>query len=80
MEKAVRTSFLLPADLQAMLRETSTRLGRSQTELVREALRTYLASLKPPPPTCIGIGEDKNLSGAESERWLFGEWDKESRG
>ena len=77
MEGVVRTSFVLPAELQALLRETADRIGRSQSDLVREALKTYLAGLQPPPPQCIGIAEDSELSGEDAERWLFAQWDKD---
>ncbi|MFN0317089.1 MAG: ribbon-helix-helix protein, CopG family [Burkholderiales bacterium] len=79
MGDIIRTSFLLPSELQAKLREASQRLGRTQTELVRDALGTYLDTLQPPAPKCIGVGSDTELSGAASERWLAQRWAKKTR-
>jgi predicted transcriptional regulator len=69
MRNMVRTSLLLPGDLRMRLAEAAQRLGRSRTEVVIEALDVYLRK-RPPPLSCIGVGDDKELSGAQLERWL----------
>ncbi|HTS53827.1 MAG TPA: ABC transporter substrate-binding protein [Burkholderiales bacterium] len=54
------------------------RLGRSQTELVNEALAEYLAKLAKPEFGFIGAGEDTVVTGRTSEAWLRKNW-KRSR-
>jgi predicted transcriptional regulator len=72
----IKTTLYLPDDLQRELAEAARRLRRPQAELVREALRTYLAANGRPWPKSIGIAEDGELSAAESEDWLRREWDR----
>jgi hypothetical protein len=79
MGDIVRTTLLLPAELQIRLREAASRLGRTQTELVREALDKYLQDFSPPAPKSIGIATDSGLSSEASERWLAREWGKKRR-
>lgn len=71
-----KTTLYLPTDLQRALQEQARRSGRPQAELVREALRNYLASAAPPQPRSLGLGEDSELSARESEDWLARRWDE----
>ena len=69
-----KTTLYLPDDLQRALRAEARRSGRSQAELVREAVRSYLEARPRPRVRSLGAGEDAEVSGRESERWLAREW------
>lgn len=69
-----KTTVYLPADLRGWLREESRRTGRTQAELMREALEAYAARRPRPLPTSIGLGSDPELSGADVEDWLRDNW------
>ena len=66
---AVRTSFYLAPETQARLRLAAQQLGRSQTELVNEALETFLSGRPAAEPRSIGAGEDGAIGAAEVKRW-----------
>jgi predicted DNA-binding protein len=70
-----KTTLYLPADLQRSLREVARRTGRSQAELIRDALVRYLQDHPRPSLRSVGMGEDPELSGRDSERWLQARWD-----
>jgi hypothetical protein len=72
----VKTTLYLPEGLQRDLAEASRRLKRPQAELVREALREFLAANGRPRPRSIGIAEDAGISAAESEDWIRKEWSR----
>lgn len=61
-----KTTLHLPTSLKRLLELKARREGRSQAELVREALERYLAS---PPPKSLGIGEDTEVTGRTAEAW-----------
>ena len=71
-----KTTLYLPEELAAALREASRRIGSSQADLVREALRLYLRHHRPDPPRSLGLGEDPHLAATDAEEWLAGEWDR----
>jgi hypothetical protein len=68
-----KTTLYLPKELQRLLRDTAKATGRSQTELVREALDAYLSKVERPFPQSVGIGDD-DLTARDSEKWLMREW------
>jgi hypothetical protein len=49
-------------------------MGRSQADLIREALATFLGSVEPPMPRSIGIADDPDLHGEDTEDWLRRNW------
>lgn len=69
-----KTTLYLPDDLQTELRAVAKREGRSQAEVVRDALRLYLDRAERPRLSFIGIGEDDELRGEDVEAWLDAEW------
>lgn len=69
-----KTTLYLTEDIQRGLKETARRTGRSEAELVREALTLYLGQQARPWPKSIGIVSDPELSGADSEDWLRANW------
>ena len=66
---AVRTSFYLAPETQARLRLAARQLGRSQTELVNEALETFLRDRPAAKLRSIGAGADGAMGAAEVKRW-----------
>lgn len=48
----------LPAALEHGLRQRSAALGRPASELIREALRAYLANTVDPEASAYGLGKD----------------------
>jgi plasmid stability protein len=48
----------LPSEMEQALRQRSAALGKSASEVLREALRSYLASAPATPPSAYAAGED----------------------
>ena len=71
-----KTTIYLPSELQVALREAARRQQRTVADLVREALDAYLSSQRKPALTSVGLGEDGELSGADSETYLRRRWAK----
>jgi predicted transcriptional regulator len=69
-----KTTLYLPADLRGLLKEAARRTGRPEAVIVREALRSYLQQQGRPAPRSLGLGENAELSGRESEAWLKAHW------
>ncbi|HYI16016.1 MAG TPA: CopG family transcriptional regulator [Thermomicrobiales bacterium] len=69
-----KTTIYLPSDLYSWLREEARRSGRSQAELLREALEVYAAQRPRPLPKSIGLGNDPELSGADVDDYLRDHW------
>jgi len=74
-----KTTLYLPAEMQRALREVARRERKSQAEVMREALATYLKRYEKAEFSFIGIGEDDELTGRDSEAWLEGAWDRGER-
>jgi hypothetical protein len=66
---AVRTSFYLAPETQARLRLAAQQLGRSQTELVNEALETFLRGRPGVELRSLGAGDDGAMGAADVKRW-----------
>ena len=69
-----KLTIRLPLKLHRVLKEAARREGKSQAELVREALSLYLARREKPRLHSLGTGEDPELSGRASEKWLEEAW------
>ena len=69
-----KLTIRLPPELRWALKEAARREGKSQAELVREALSAYLARRKKPRLRSLEAGEDPELSGRTSEKWLEEVW------
>src|SRR5437870_4154035 len=72
-----KTTLYLPPDLQRELREAANRAGRSQADVIRDAIRRYLEDVPRPKPRSFGAGEDAELTGRASEDWLRERWGDE---
>ncbi len=69
-----KLTIRLPPELHRALKEAARREGKSQAELVREALSLYLAGRGEPRPRSLGASEDPELSGRALEKWLEEAW------
>ncbi len=69
-----KTTLYLPAELQASLRALARQTGRSQANLVREAIETYVAGHERPRPKSIGVAADGSLDAADAKRWVHERW------
>lgn len=69
-----KTTLYLPSDLQRSLGAAAKREGRSQAEIIREAISAYLTGRAPTLLRSIGAGSDGEVSGATSEDWLRKNW------
>ena len=69
-----KTTVYLPSHLQRALKEAARSEKKAQAEVLRRALEEYLERRERPRLLSVGIGEDKELSGAESEDWLRAGW------
>jgi len=70
-----KTTLYLPPELRRALKEVARREGRSQAELIREALVAYLEKKTRPLPRSLGLGEDEGLAGRDAEAWLEKAWE-----
>jgi Arc/MetJ-type ribon-helix-helix transcriptional regulator len=70
-----KTTLYLPADLQHALRDLARRTGRSQADVVREAVREYVVHQQRPRPRSIGAieGEPSPPAGA-AKAWVRDRW------
>ena len=69
-----KLTIRLPPAPHRALKEAARREGKSKAELLREALSLYLAGRGEPRPRSLGAGEDPELSGRVSEKWLEEVW------
>lgn len=66
-----KTTLYLPRDLQQALKEEARRTGRSQAELVREAVRERLAAAPAPDlGGFIGVASASDVPAADDEHRL----------
>lgn len=69
-----KTTVHLTLELHRALKTAARREKRPQAEVLRSALEEYLEREEHPLPLSLGLGEDEELSGADSEAWLEAEW------
>lgn len=69
-----KTTLYLPDELHLGVQTAAKQSGKSQAELVREAVRDYLGRMARPTLTSVGSGEDAGLAGKDTEDWLDKEW------
>ena len=69
-----RTSLYLSVQTKRQLAQAAKRLGKSQTQLVNDALNEYLENLEKPKFAFIGAGADTVVTGRASETWLRKNW------
>jgi Ribbon-helix-helix protein, copG family len=70
-----KTTLYLTAELEHRLRDESRRTGRSQAELIREALSGYLGRRSHELPSFVGMADDPDLNAADAKAWVRARWD-----
>jgi hypothetical protein len=75
----VATTVDLPPELQRALATAARESGRAEAEIVREALEAFLHSQPQtrPRPQSVGIVDDPELNGVDTEDWLRANWRSE---
>ncbi len=71
-----KTTIYLPPELHRALKDAARVEKKPQAEVLRRALEEYLGRQERRLPLSLGLGEDRELSGADSEDWLFEQWGK----
>jgi predicted transcriptional regulator len=72
-----KTTVYLNTNLQHNLAQTARQLGKSQAELIRQAVTEYLERHAPKSDfVSLGAGEDTELSARDAEDFLRAAWDK----
>jgi metal-responsive CopG/Arc/MetJ family transcriptional regulator len=64
----------LPSALYDFIVRLSQEAGRSESDLILDALYAYLRERDESWPRSIGMVEDAELSGADIEDWLKANW------
>jgi predicted transcriptional regulator len=70
MTDMTKTTLYLPDELLLTFRSLARRTGRSQAELMREALQGYAADQTPLRLRSVGIAKHASIHGDEVEAWL----------
>jgi predicted transcriptional regulator len=72
-----KTTVYLNTSLQHNLAQTARQLGKSQAELIRQAVTEYLERHAPKREfASLGAGEDLELSARDADDFLRAAWDK----
>jgi hypothetical protein len=69
-----KTTIYLTPELHRALKEAARLEKKPQADVLRRALEEYLGRKERPRLRSVGVGEDRELSGADSEDWLRAEW------
>ena len=65
------TTVYLPEEANRALEQLAHQTGRSQTELIREAIEHYLSRQRPPLPRSVGMGASGRSDLAERDEELL---------
>ncbi len=72
-----KTTVYLTPELRRALKEAAKVQKQPEAVLIRQALEEYLSRRENPPLRSLGLGEDRDLSAADSEDWLATEWGRD---
>lgn len=73
----VKITVDLPPRPHQDLKEAARVEKKPQADVLRRAPEEYLGRRERPLPLSVGIGEDEELSGADSEDWLRAVWERD---
>ena len=69
-----KTTLYLTEDIQRDLKDVARRTGRTEAELVREALTLYLGQQARPWPKSIGSASVPGVDARDTEEFLRANW------
>jgi predicted transcriptional regulator len=69
-----KTTIYLPDETKSEIKLAARFEGRSEAEIVREALDDYFARRRSGLPSVFGKAKGKLFTAAESEDWLLENW------
>lgn len=69
-----KTTLYLAEDVLAEIKLASRSEGRSEAEILREAIDDYLERRRSELPPIFGKGSGGKIRGADSEDWLLENW------
>jgi hypothetical protein len=72
--KPMVTTVELPPDVKRDLEDLARRSGRTEAEIVVEAVERHLAAVARPRPQAIGVYDDPEVTGENYEEWLAANW------
>jgi predicted transcriptional regulator len=72
-----KSTVYLPPELQRRMEQYARRAGVSQAAIIRAALNQYLGQQERPKLRSVGIGENREVHGRDSEEWLRQHWAQE---
>jgi hypothetical protein len=69
-----KTTLYLPDELLVTFRALARRTGRSQSDLMREALQGYADRQQAPRFHSLGVAASSDLNAEDIEDWLAANW------
>jgi metal-responsive CopG/Arc/MetJ family transcriptional regulator len=72
-----KTTIYIPVELHAKVKAIARRSGRTQAQVIREALATYVTQQEPLLPRTIGIVSSGKVRGADVDEWLAENWKRD---
>jgi predicted transcriptional regulator len=72
--EGMETTIQLPPDVQRELKALADRTGRSEAEIVLEAVEHFLASRRRPRLHSLGSVSDPDVTSENLDEWLAANW------
>jgi hypothetical protein len=70
----VATVIELTDELQRRIHELSVQTGRTESDILREAVATYVAAHQIPQPSSDGTIDDPHLAARDIDEWMDANW------
>jgi predicted transcriptional regulator len=74
VDRLQKTTIYLPVDMHRQLSEVARRRQVSQAELIREAIRAFLAAQGQSRLRSLGAGRSNEITGRTARDWLRENW------
>jgi hypothetical protein len=69
-----RTTVYFPEDLRNKVAALSRQSGRSQAQILREAVQAYVDREYRPTLKSLGLGDNPDVSATDTDEWLRENW------
>jgi hypothetical protein len=73
-ENMKKITIYIPEELAVSVTVAAKQRGTSEAALIREAIATYVATVKRPRPDIVGSVSIDGVEGADTEEWLLANW------